>query len=276
MGSRNIMKGQLYVVLFLIWIPVSHASSACTQAGLYAAPSTGVCLPCPAGYYCPKGFNTSFPCPPGQYQSLQQQILCLDCPQNRICPGNATVEPQSCPAGRVTNSVGSTACGDCDYDNYYLSSDGTTCVKKTVLSCNLATHYEVSTPFNRTQEIQCMPLTQCRTDVRLSNVSPIEGLSLDWTVDPLLEYVAVQSTRYSDRSCWAWKACGEKEYVAQLPVDDGTGFLVQPLICKTLSEKKSNSQYRLVDGSATRDRDNVWVDCTKCYDKGMWQVSIFS
>lgn len=90
--------------------------------------------------------------------------------------------------------------------------------------------------------------------------------------DPLQEYIIRHHTRYTDRECWAWSPCGANDYAEQLPVDDGAGFLVQPQVCKRLSARKSPSQYLLVDGSATRDRDNVWVDCTSCYALGKYQA----
>lgn len=84
---------------------------------------------------------------------------------------------------------------------------------------------------------------------------------------PLQEYILLQNTRYSDRVCWAWKPCCSDCYVAQLPVDDGTGFLTVNQTCNKLSAAaRPLSQYLLVDGSKTRDRDNIWVDCTTCKD----------
>ena len=124
----------------------------------------------------------------------------------------------------------------------------------------------------------CQPLTACKTNVRLKDRSPIDGGGGTAAValfDPLQEYIIQQSTRYTDRICWAWGPCGANDYVEQLPVDDGTGFLVKPQICKRLSaaRKTPPQQYLLVDGSATRDRDNVWVDCTSCYKLNMYQAS---
>ena len=83
---------------------------------------------------------------------------------------------------------------------------------------------------------------------------------------PLKEYIVKYNTWYSDLVCWTWAPCGADEYVEQLPVDDGLGYLVKPLVCRGLSVAKSPNQYLLVDGSITRDRDNVWVDCTACQD----------
>ena len=59
----------------------------------------------------------------------------------------------------------------------------------------------------------------------------------------------------------------------QLPVDDGTGFLVKPLVCRKLSAPTSATQYLLVDGSRTRDRDNVWAECTVCKMDEEYQAS---
>jgi hypothetical protein len=69
---------------------------------------------------------------------------------------------------------------------------------------------------------------------------------------PLEEYIIKYNTRYSDRVCWAWIPCRSDEYVEQLPVDDGLGYLVKQLICKPLSRARSANQYLLVDGYAAR------------------------
>ncbi len=91
---------------------------------------------------------------------------------------------------------------------------------------------------------------------------------------PLLNYITKYNTQYTDRECWAWVPCAKDNYAVQLPVDDGMGFLVQPLVCNPLSSKVSGrDQYKLVDGSATLDRDNVWVDCTVCSDPATYEVS---
>ena len=74
--------------------------------------------------------------------------------------------------------------------------------------------------------------------------------------------------------CWSWAPCGQDYYVAQLPVDDGLGFLVQPLQCRLLTApSQTKRQYKLVDGERTRDRDNVWMDCTQCDPSSQYQAS---
>ena len=72
------------------------------------------------------------------------------------------------------------------------------------------------------------------------------------TFAPLQEYIKTFNPQYINRECWAWVPCGKDEYVEQLPVDDGLGYLVKPLVCKTLSRARSGAQYLLVDGSRTR------------------------
>ncbi len=54
--------------------------------------------------------------------------------------------------------------------------------------------------------------------------------------------------------------CGTDDYAEH----NGQGFLSKPLVCKRLTPKPLGSYYQLVDGSKTRDRDNVWVKCTEC------------
>lgn len=187
--------------------------------------------------------------------------------QDALCPGTGTVTPAPCPAGR-SNPQGSSAsaCSDCDYDNYYLDTAAGTCVKRANGLCDPLTQYEVPDPQNRTRERTCRALTVCNT-VRLAATSPVQGSPAGIPfIEPLQQYISVPSTRYTDRECWTWSPCGMDDYVEQLPLDDGMGYLVQPLVCKPLTrESIHGAQYLLVDGSATRDRDNVWVDCTNCY-----------
>ncbi len=93
---------------------------------------------------------------------------------------------------------------------------------------------------------------------------------------PLINYITKYNTRYTDRECWAWTPCERNNYAVQLPVDDGMGFLIQPLVCSPLSSRVfGKNQYKLVDGSATLDRDNVWVDCTECDPAGTYKVCGF-
>lgn len=228
--------------------------------------------------YCPAGRTDSVPCEPGTFQRARGQSACLPCPDDFQCVLAGTVDPVQCPEGR-TNPLGSAAaCGDCNYDTHYYKPATNSCVRRTVPMCNEETHYEVASANNRTQERTCRALTPCRIDVRLTDESPILGRPAGVaTFEPLQEYVTVMNTRYSDRQCWAWEPCGADDYVEQMPVDDGKGFLVKPLICKRLSMPGSagyghRPQYKLVDGSATRDRDNVWVDCKDCTSAGRYQA----
>ena len=253
-------------------------STACTplDAGSYysgpVSPSNpSTCLPCPAGMFCPEGMLSPFECLPGTFQRSQGQAGCLPCPVNYQCIQNGTIAPVQCAEGR-TNPFGSaSACGDCNYDTHYYSLGANICVARKVPPCNEETHYEAPTARNRTQERECVPLSRCRVDVRLKDQSPIMGgpVGVD-TFDPLQEYILVMNTRYTDRVCWAWNPCGYNDFVEQMPVDDGKGFLVKPLVCKELSMGRASPppQYKLVDGSFTRDRDNVWVDCTDCSSYG--------
>lgn len=258
-GGRRRISVLLLSLACVLPVRVSSSASpppSCTTSGYFLSP-TAACSPCPAGYYCPEGSNHSYPCPPGTYQQLGQQETCLDCPPNAMCQGNASTAFTACPAGRVTpaRSTSCDASRECDWEAYYLNLTSGSCVRRTVLPCNLDTHYEAPTPLNRTQEIACVPLTPCDTAVRLLQESPVEGAPLGvQRFDPLRQYILRYSTRYADRECWTWKPCATDEYVAQLPVDDGAGFLLQPLVCRPLSRQKSNAQYLLVDGSATRDR----------------------
>ncbi len=92
---------------------------------------------------------------------------------------------------------------------------------------------------------------------------------------PLHEYISTYNTRYTDRMCLKWRQCGSSDYVEQLPVHDGTGFLILNQSCKPLT-RPTNSltrQYKLVDGETTRDRDNIWVDCTVCNPSTQFIVS---
>jgi hypothetical protein len=90
---------------------------------------------------------------------------------------------------------------------------------------------------------------------------------------PRRQYIVKYNTRYSNMECWSWAPCGQDYYVAQLPVDDGLGFLVQPMQCRLLTaQSQTKHQYKLVDGERTRDRDNVWMDCTQCDPSSQYQA----
>lgn len=235
-------------------LPTPPAQMMCLDAGLYYSPVSNKCEPCPAGSYCLEGSSAYSLCPAGQFQQQGQQSACIDCPENHDCSAAGTVSPVACPLGRVSPAGSSLSCSqmDCDYENYYYNATAKLCVNRTVF-CNLQTHYEVPTPLNYTQERICKPLSVCKT-VRLKDRSPIDGGPSGVALfDPLQEYIVLYSSRYLDRKCWAWAPCGPNDYVEQLPVDDGVGFLVKPQVCKGLSKQSSaRGQYLLVDGSATR------------------------
>lgn len=54
-------------------------------------------------------------------------------------------------------------------------------------------------------------------------------------IQPLYEYIEVYNTRYTDRKCWMWAPCGSNDYIEQLPVHDGRGFLTQVFLTNGLS-----------------------------------------
>jgi hypothetical protein len=250
-GQRD-MNSAIFLVVLCCRV-ASAQQPPCLTAGYYLSTPTS-CNECPAGSYCDAGIKTL--CPPGKYQSLCVQSVCLDCPENYAC-GNGTIDPVTCPEGTVTPS-GSASCGTaCDYENYYYSANA--CKRRTVF-CDYNTQYEVPTPLNRTTERQCINLKPCNTK-RLYDLSPISGNPAGVaTFNPLFEYISGYQTRYTDRNCTRWAPCQYDEYVVQLPVDDGMGFLVMPLICKKLSTYTSDTQYRLVDSSITRFVHDVFMD----------------
>jgi hypothetical protein len=84
---------------------------------------------------------------------------------------------------------------------------------------------------------------------------------------PLTQYISKINTRYTDRECWTWQACRQDEYVRQLPVHDGTGFLIKAQVCRPLTKATSSGYYLLVSGEDTHDRDNVWAKCTVCSEQ---------
>lgn len=224
------------------------------------------CSPCPPGYFCALGTAAMQPCAPGTFQPLGQKGTCLECPRDTECPSPGMSAYLDCPEGRSTTPPGSASCSAaCDYERFFLR-DGQ-CVARTRL-CNFDAEYQVRDAANFTKEHECRALTRCDTRRFDDPVSPVAGLHAGIEkIRPLREYIATYHTRYTDRVCWAWAPCGEDDYALQLPVDDGEGFLLRPLVCRPLSAGPSSptkNQYKLVDGSVTRDRDNVWVDCTRC------------
>jgi len=177
---------------------VEHVPTGTSPTGTAAvddaAAAAAACASWPQGRYCPEGSNSSITCPPGSYQQLEQQAVCLPCPENFFCPGNGTVSATACPTGRLA-PAGSAACGDCDYDRFYLPPGSSACRNRTILACDLATQYEVATPLNRSQEFVCKPLTPCYT-VRLPAESPVEGSPAGVELfAPLQEYVMRYNTR---------------------------------------------------------------------------------
>jgi hypothetical protein len=236
------------------------------QAGFFYDVSSAVakCSPCPPGYFCAAGTAAMQACSPGTFQPLAQKETCLDCPKDTECPSPGMDEYLDCPEGH-TSPAGSASCSSsCDYASFYARDPGG-CIPRTRL-CNFDAEYQVWDAANFTREYDCRPLTRCDTQRFEDAVSPILGSPPGVEkFRPLREYIATYHTRFSDRSCWAWAPCGEDDYALQLPVDDGQGFLLRPLACRPLSgPAPGRTQYKLVDGSSTRDRDNVWVDCTRC------------
>lgn len=232
---------------------------------------TARCEVCPEGNSCDEGASTLVPCPAGTYQSLKRQVACLDCPEGFACPSQGTSTPTSCPNSTITPAR-SILCGtECDYENFFYNPATRSCQRRRVF-CDYGTQYELPTPLNRTSERVCIALTPCNTARYEVPQSPIFGgpSGVEWIL-PLQEYIVRYHTRYSDRVCVRWSPCGVDDYVEQFPVDDGVGFLVQPMVCKRLTHRPSFMHYRLVDGSATRDRDNVWARCGTCNAESEFQ-----
>lgn len=145
----------------------------CSEAGMYLGTgATPTCLACPAGNFCPEGNSQKYACPPGKFQPMQQKDFCIDCPENSQCPYSGMSAALDCPTGRI-NPSGQSACGECDYDEYYLSAATATCVRRTIF-CDFDTQYQMPDVSNRTREYQCKTLTACDTR-SLGPMSPIQG-----------------------------------------------------------------------------------------------------
>ena len=276
-------QGKLTLLLLLLllsssaWLQLAAASTPappCHEGGFYlvsSAPSTR-CEVCPEGSSCDEGVSIRVLCPAGTYQPLKQQVACLDCPEGFACPSQGTANPTACPNSTITPAR-SRLCGtECDYENFFYHTATRSCRSRTVI-CDYSKQFEVPNPLNRTSERVCRGLTPCNTARFQTMQSPIfggpEGVE---GFLPLQEYITRYHTRYSDRACERWTPCGVDDYVEQLPVDDGQGFLVQPMVCKRLTPRPSFLHYRLVDGSSTRDRDNVWARCTSCDPDSEFQL----
>ncbi|KAL8270980.1 hypothetical protein Esti_005101 [Eimeria stiedai] len=79
-------------------------------AGRYS--SSGTCLDCPEGFFCPlEGLAKPQPCPPGTYSS-QASVTCTECPSGSFCPTGSFGDMQTCPSGTYSG-VGSTFCSPC-------------------------------------------------------------------------------------------------------------------------------------------------------------------
>lgn len=172
------------------------AATQCPDKGQYFSVAKGSCDTCPQGYYCPgepQPFPVAIPCPPGYYQPDTGQALgCRDCPQDTICPDNATVTPRKCPEGRSSpaRSASRSCSAECDQELYYLSPlNNDTCIRRNV-TCDLSRHYEIP---NITGERTCVPLTVCRTQRITPAQSPIQGDPVGVaSFEPLYEYIQVR------------------------------------------------------------------------------------
>jgi len=170
------LRGFSLLLMHAPMLLLSQSISDCAKEGLYLPlnqPVFSGCSACLPGSYCPEGSLLAFLCPPGTYQDLQQKGICQDCLPNHYCAGNGTSLPTPCPEGRVS-AASSSSCGECDYANFLYNVSTRACQRRTVY-CNLDTHYELPSPFNRTRESVCMPLTSCNTARMDEPVSAIFG-----------------------------------------------------------------------------------------------------
>ncbi|KAM7082943.1 uncharacterized protein J5F26_014046 [Ciconia maguari] len=79
---------------------------------------TGLCLKCPAGYFCPTGASYPVPCQPGTYNPLQGQDEAADCRAclaGRACTqaGLAQPDAECLPGGTYRMEQGAKVAADC-------------------------------------------------------------------------------------------------------------------------------------------------------------------
>jgi len=91
-----------------------NVQSTLCFAGKFAPQSaSSECLPCPAGYQCPKdGVWQQEICPPGKYRSMDDTITCQMCKPGTWSAKYAVTDAsfcEACPAGRVCSLEGMTS-----------------------------------------------------------------------------------------------------------------------------------------------------------------------
>jgi hypothetical protein len=91
-----------------------NVQSTLCFAGKFAPQSaSSECLPCPAGYQCPKdGVWQQEICPPGKYRSMDDTITCQMCKPGTWSSKYAVTDAsfcEACPAGRVCSLEGMTS-----------------------------------------------------------------------------------------------------------------------------------------------------------------------
>ena len=92
-----------------------------TPLSLVAGAKSSTTSPCPAGYYCPQrtGVYTNFPCPEGTYSAttgLYTSGQCLNCTLGNYCP-LASTAVTACAVGKYqqyTAATASSACQSCE------------------------------------------------------------------------------------------------------------------------------------------------------------------
>jgi alpha-tubulin suppressor-like RCC1 family protein len=140
---------------------LAPTGQAC-QPGSVADPASGVCVPCPAGWFSADGVSACQPCPrgrfarlnassscdvcrpgefaakegsagcvqcgPGSFAALNESSSCAPCPQGRFASGNGSTACEPCRAGERAEAEGSAGCVPCEPGSYAAKNESSVCI----------------------------------------------------------------------------------------------------------------------------------------------------
>ncbi|CAE8680036.1 unnamed protein product [Polarella glacialis] len=101
---------------------VTCAEGFTTEAG------TGMCKPCPAGYYSPGGRGQQCsPCPRGSFAASSGSLNCTLCAQGSYAPEVGSSSCGLCVAGFFAEASGQEGCSRCPVGRFVASSGASSC-----------------------------------------------------------------------------------------------------------------------------------------------------
>lgn len=230
----------------------------CGTGGVFDS-GGGVCETCPSGSRCPGGSSEKVACAPGSYQPLRGREECLVCPLNGYCPDIGGTDFLLCPTG-LSSSPGSSTCdvAHCrDAEEYW---DGTACVAKTRCDYTREYHRELASG-----DRECVSLTPCDFSAISPSPKCVDGGGVEVVeCDVLRQYAVRLPTKTSDWVCESWRPCTSSQYLFKGLVADSKNLIVKRQECRERAVCDPGTQFTLLDGSVTGDRNTVCGTITYC------------